>query len=158
MRIAPIPSHPELFAGADGHIYDHLGSRVAAYLKEAGEKRFRVYCRLHGYHSVARLVAEAFFGPIAPGLSVVHRDGDPSNNMPTNLELVREAGQASNYRSRTKMTPEAIRELHVRLSLGIRHTHIARDLGITPRCVRYHKNSCRCQFGGNVQMPFKFEF
>lgn len=39
-------------------------------------------------HSVARLVAKAFIGPIPPRTLVLHRDDDPENNRVENLYWV----------------------------------------------------------------------
>jgi hypothetical protein len=45
-----------------------------------------------------RIIFEAFHGPIPPGLTVNHKDGDKSNNRPENLETATYQEQATHAR------------------------------------------------------------
>lgn len=143
---AEVPGHPGWLACSDGHVYRQNGQRLPEYRKEAGENRFRINCRTHGtYHCVARLIAEAF-GGVSNGGAVVHKNGNTADNRPENLRWVPQAGFNSNCAGRKKLSYVERRELHRQLDQGIPKTRIADALGISPRCVRHHNKSCRCEF------------
>ena len=143
---AVVPDHLEWRACQDGHIYRRDGSRFPEHRKEAGENRLRVSCKAHGYHYVAKLIARAFFGPGANNHAVIHRNGDPSDNRLSNLQLAREAGSNSYCKGRRRLTTARRQELHHLLHEGMAQTAIASELDISPRCVRYHVTSCQCPF------------
>ncbi len=52
---------------------------------------YRMIRLIHRTRKVHRLVAEAFIGPIASGLTVNHLDGNKANNDVENLEIVTRA-------------------------------------------------------------------
>ena len=146
VQYVEVPEHPGLLAGSDGHIYRRDGTRVPERRKEAGENRLRVGCRLHGgYDDVARLIAGAFWGNQNGG-AVVHKNGNTADNRPENLRWVPQAGSNSNCAGRKKLSYGERRELHRQLEREIPKTRIADALGISPRCVRHHSKSCRCEF------------
>ena len=141
-----VPGHPEWWACSDGHIYRREGTRIPERRKEAGENRLRVNCRIHGgYHDVARLIAESFW-TIASGGAVVHKNGNTADNRPENLKWVAQAGSNSNCVRQRKLSHSERYELHRQLNLGVPKTQIAAALEISPRCVRHHSKSCRCEF------------
>ena len=146
VRFAAVPEHPSWQACTDGHIYSADGMRISEHRKEVGENRLRVNCAVHHYHDAARLIAEAFWGSRTSGMSVVHKDSNTADNRLENLMLMVEAGSNSACGRRQKLSRSKKRELHRQLDLGIPKTHIAATLGISPRCVRHHHNSCRCAF------------
>ena len=149
----PILGHPDWLASSDGHIYRTTEERVHEYRKELGENRLRVSCKLHdhGYHTVARLVREAFFGSLPPGFAVVHRNGDVTDNRPVNLRIEQSAGSYSNRSRKNPLTSEqkgeVHRQVHRQLDEGIPKTRIAKSLGISPRGVRHHATDCNCNLG-----------
>ena len=149
-RRLPILGHPDWLASSDGHIYRTTGERVHEYRKELGENRLRVSCNLHdhGYHTVARLVWETFFGSLPPSFAVVHRNGDVTDNRPVNLSIEQSAGSYSNRSRKNPLTSEqkgeVHREVHRQLDEGIPKTRIAKSLGISPRGVRHHATDCSC--------------
>ena len=141
-----MPGHPGWLACSDGHIYHQNGNQLREHRKEAGENRPRISCRVHGiYHSVAKLIAESFWGETEGG-AVVHKNGDPADNRPENLRWVPQAGSNSNCAGRKNLGYAERRELHRQLDQGIPKTRIADAFGISPRCVRHHNKSCRCEF------------
>ena len=142
----PIPVHPDWMASSDGHIYRTTGERVHEYRKELGENRLRVSCKLHdhGYHTVARLVWETFFGRLPPDFAVVHRNGNVTDNRPVNLRIEQSAGYYSNRSRKNLLTSEQKGEVHRQLDEGIPKTRIAKSLGISPRGVRHHATDCSC--------------
>ena len=144
---ATMPGHPEWQACNDGHIYRLDGTRVPERRKEAGENRLRVSCSVHGgYHDVARLIAEAFWGNQV-GRAAIHKNGNTADNRPTNLEWVPQAGSNSNCGRRRRLNSSERHDLHTQLDRGVPKTRIAAALDISPRCVRHHTTSCRCNFG-----------
>ena len=153
LAVLPVPGHPDWRASSDGHIYRTTGERVHEYRKELGENRLRVSCKLHdhGYHTVARLVWEAFFGSLPPGFAVVHRNGDVTDNRPVNLRIEQSAGSYSNRSRKNPLTSEqkgeVHRQVHRQLDEGIPKTRIAKSLGISPRGVRHHSTDCSCNLG-----------
>ncbi len=56
---------------------------------ESRNKRLRYFSRGGDY--LHRIVYEDNFGPIAPGLHIHHKDGDITNNAPSNLEALTHA-------------------------------------------------------------------
>ena len=141
-----VPGHPGWMACSDGHIYDRVGERLAEYRKEAGENRLRVTCQTHRtYHDVGRLIAETFLG-FQHKSAVIHVNGDTADNRPENLRWVLQAGSNSNCGRRRRLSYTERHELHRQLNWGVPKTRIARALEISPRCVRRHANSCRCEF------------
>lgn len=150
----PIPGHPDWLASSDGHIYRTDGTIVREYRKEAGENRLRVSCKIHGgYHDVARLVYEARREPVPRGWAVIHRNGDTADNRLANLGIVRAAGSNSHCTGSQRRTRREQREIHRQLDLGVPKTQIAKDLGVSPRCVRYHSTSCHCGFTPSAANP-----
>ena len=149
----PVPGHPDWRASSDGHIYRTNGEQVPEYPKERGENRLRIRCKAHdyGYHTVARLVGEAFFGSVPSGFAVVHQNGAVADNRVANLHIERNAGSHSNHSPRKLLTEEQKEEVHRQLDAGIPKTQIAKSLGISPRAVRYHATSCSCNFGPSAK-------
>lgn len=81
-----------------------VNSKGAATQRMTGGKLMRLTTMTAGYlyvnfsvdgrrrmHAVHRLVAAAFIGPIAQGMTVNHKDGIKSNNTAENLEIVSHA-------------------------------------------------------------------
>ena len=150
----PVPGHPDWRASSDGHIYRTNGEQVLEYPKELGENRLRVRCKAHdhGYHTVARLVWEAFSGSLPSGFAAVHQNGDIADNRLSNLHIEQNAGSHSNHSPRKLLTEAQKVEVHRQLDAGIPKTQIAKSLGISPRAVRYHATSCRCNFGTSEKL------
>ena len=156
-RTVDVPGHTNWIACIDGHIYQRDGVPVREYVKERGERRMRVHCKeCRCYHYVARLVAESFRGPAVVGKSVVHRNGDPSDNRLCNLKFAEEAGTNSHSGKTHRLSEFELTELHRRIDAGDPHTVIAAGFGVSPRTVRNHAGKCCCSSairdGGFAQM------
>lgn len=87
-----------------------------------------------------RLVWIALNGPIEAGLFINHKDSDPSNNSPENLELVshrdnilhaHKAGRG--YRA---ISREQVQEVRRLAAAGVGTMKISRDLGLNRQTVR----------------------
>lgn len=72
---------------------------------------------------VARLVAEAFVGPVV-GARVLHKNGDKADNRPANLRLT--PGE-----TKTKLTPDAVAELRQEQRTGAELQHFAEVWGVS---------------------------
>ena len=151
----PVPGHPDWLASSDGHIYRTTGEWVPEYRKELGEIRPRVSCKVHdhGYHTVARLVWEAFYGIVPPGFAVVHQNSDVADNRVANLRIEQSAGSYANRSRKNPLTSEQRGEVHRQLDAGIVKTRIAASLGISPRGVRHHATDCSCKRGLSSKLP-----
>lgn len=91
---------------------------------------------------IHRLICEAFHGPCPPGHQCGHRDGDPSNNVPSNLRWITAKENAADKhrhgttcrgeRARSAVLKEDdVRVIRKRLAEGDRGTDIANDYGVT---------------------------
>lgn len=93
-----------------------------------------------------RLVYLHFFGPIPPGLTINHKDGDPTNNRPDNLELATYAEQVRHSiqvlgnlpkeqrgeaNDMAKLTVKAVREIRRRRAAGESLRSIGTDFGVS---------------------------
>jgi hypothetical protein len=98
-----------------------------------------------------RLVWRTLRGPIPPGLTINHIDGDKANNDPANLELATYSEQVKHMLHVLKkgrvldqngeknlaatLTEKAVREIRRRRAAGERLKTIAADFGVTDRQV-----------------------
>lgn len=93
-----------------------------------------------------RLVYLHFKGPIPPGLTINHEDGDTTNNRPSNLEIATYAEQVRHAiavlgrlpkdqdgerNDMAKLTQKAVREIRRRRAAGEKLVPIAKDFGVT---------------------------
>lgn len=88
-----IPSEEWRQTAFDGYWVSSLGrvrGRRGTILRPWSTKHghLAVECGKNGNQSVHALVCEAWHGPKPEGMWVGHRDGDPKNNVPTNLRWV----------------------------------------------------------------------
>jgi hypothetical protein len=95
---------------------------------------------------VHAIVAEAFLGPRAPGLTVNHKDLDKKNNCPENLEYVTASENSDHWRRSASLVGSTdsarvspgnyvlsesdVRAIHQLLSEGVAQGEIARRFGI----------------------------
>lgn len=97
--------------------------------------------------TVHRLVAAAFLGPVPDELDVCHKDGDRSNNVPTNLRIDTRAGNMADTiehgthnrgeRSASNVHAEQfVRVVKQRLAAGARPKDLADDYGVPAEWVR----------------------
>lgn len=94
-------------------------------------------------HSVHKLVAEAFLGPLAADMTVNHKDCDKLNNAVSNLEYITrlentrhavENGRIS--LSGAKLSPEQVREIRLRYVPRTESSAIlAEEFGVTRRTI-----------------------
>lgn len=88
--IKPCPSFPGYFATSDGRIISDRkksGTVMRGYKTKKGYFQFPV--TIDGIRQTKRfhqLIADAFHGPCPTGQMVRHKDGNPANNLPSNLE------------------------------------------------------------------------
>jgi len=98
-----------------------------------------------------RLVWRVLKGPIPPGLTINHENGNKSDNRPSNLELATYAEQMRHMidvlkkgrvlqqngtaNAMAKLNDAAIREIRRRRAAGERLKSIAKDFGISDRTV-----------------------
>ena len=68
--------------------------------------------RLQGIESLHREIWKDNFGPIPEGHEIHHKDGNPLNNAPSNLECI--SCQTHHERHKGKYTPEEIAALRLR--------------------------------------------
>jgi hypothetical protein len=80
----PHPSVPGLFLTRDGRVFREL----AGYTDTNGYRCIHVQSGTGKNQIIRRhtLIAETFVGPRPHGQGVRHRDGNPANDLPTNLE------------------------------------------------------------------------
>ena len=113
-------------------------------LKPAASKKYDPHLSVvlgHGENgaSVHRLVASAFLGPCPSGQEVRHLDGNPKNNIVTNLAYgtrtenicdVMRIGKA--WRA---LTIEDVRDIRQRISQGEKGVDIARRYKVSQGCI-----------------------
>lgn len=95
-------------------------------------------------YTVHRLVARTFFGEIDPKLDVCHNDGNPQNNVLSNLRVDTRAGNASDRLKHgthargdrcatSRLTADQVYEIRVRYKNGESAKCLAEKFGITIR-------------------------
>ena len=115
------------------------------------------------YHALAhRLVWRHFRGPIPPGLTVNHKNGNHTENWPSNLELatyeeqviharrVLRRGRLDQWRTRNtmaKLTSADVREICSRRASGEHLTVIAADYGVAMQTISKIARSERRSLG-----------
>ena len=103
------------------------------------------------YHALAhRLVYRHFKGPIQPGLTINHKNGQKDDNRPDNLEAATYSEQAIHARTvlrrgrleqggamnpMAKLTAEDVVKIRARRAAGEKLRAIAADFGVTDRAV-----------------------
>lgn len=147
IEIRPIPSTGGRYgAGVDGRIYRiDRGAPRPLRPDMAGSRREYEYVAISiggvaRRHSVHRLVCEAFYGACPfPGGHVRHLDGNPQNNLPSNLDW----GTVSQNRKDTVAhgRHDARRRLTVQQANDIRASaestlNLARMYGLTKTAIR----------------------
>jgi hypothetical protein len=96
---------------------------------------------------VHRLVASAFCTGFEPSLSVNHKDGDKTNNLPSNLEWVTlqrntqhawESGLVNlrgENQPTSKLTDDQVREIRARIAAGESCNSISKDYPVCPTII-----------------------
>lgn len=157
LKRIPISPNDDYRAGSDGQIYSR--TRYAGFGRKAradwyplvGHQKSKGYRTVSLCHEnakvtrhVHRLVCMAFHGePASPAMQVRHLDGDPTNNVPTNLAW---GTQEENWQDRrahgrarvggehwaAKLTDEERAHLRWALAMGLcSQRHAARALGMS---------------------------
>jgi hypothetical protein len=132
--------------GRNGHLIGHSSKLLSPGEQQSGH--LCVNLSMHGKPHMRRvhtLVALAFIGPCPEGLEVNHIDGDPKNNVVSNLEYVTHkenmlhAANVLNSFPRgeghhnSKMTVATVREARAMRAKGMKFQDIADRLGVTRR-------------------------
>ncbi len=158
IEVRGIPGWPNYFAGDDGHIYSTSLSGRARRLAEVRRGPGRRYhyvtlCRETEQKNVAvhRTIALLFHGePSVPaGEKAVtrHKDNNPSNNKPSNLEWgTQKQNLADRYRHGTvplgekntsaKLTAPQVEEIRRRRAAGETCRDIAGAMGVTHQTIQ----------------------
>jgi len=115
-----VSNHGRLRRGQDGR-----GVGAGKILKQHRSPRGGRYVVLskgtkNKFQSVHRLVASVFLGSIPPGYEIHHKDGNPGNNMVSNLQIISRADHIEQSKSqipkgeshyRAKLTADDVREI-----------------------------------------------
>ncbi len=153
----PVPMMPSVSASSRGRV--KFGDRLRP-LYEDGHGYPIFYLPRHGNKSVHQAVAKAFLGQPPEGMEVNHKDGNPANNTPGNLEYVthsdnlrhshRVLGQHSpsgEEHTSCKISDRDVVAARSRYANGETNmSALAREYGITPQQMRmiiyrvYRKN------------------
>jgi hypothetical protein len=150
-----IPGFPGYEVSSDGRLRSWLGLKPPRYLRTGTQTGYH-HCRLRDrkgvFRSLAvhRVVAAVFIGPCPAGKEVNHKDHNPSNNRPENLEYVtrREnlwhairAGRAPQLqRGPWKVDDVGVAEIRPLREQGWTLQQIADRLGVSRQCVWAYLN------------------
>lgn len=118
--------------GAGGRGRRCVGGEVLRPGRSSGGHFTVVVARAGGSRTVHSLVAEAFIGACPEGCEVLHRNGNPSDNRPSNL---RYGTRSENNRditrhNRRKLTTAQVKEARSRWEAGETQTTLAKEYGV----------------------------
>lgn len=133
-----------------------VGHILANQIDKQGYVRLKLSLNSVPYpRKIHRLVAESFFGPIAPGLTVNHKNGIKHDNRAENLEVVTRGAniqhafkviKTQNVRGeknpRARFSESDILDIRRRLSNGDTLTNLAKDYNshkATMHCIKTRK-------------------
>jgi len=136
---------------------------VANSIAGRGYWKTQLYCEGRSKQKYIHcLVAEAFIGPKPDGLQINHRDGDKSNNTPSNLEYVtpkENIGHAmetglfdirGEKNTRSKYTAEQIENAHSLVAGGRQHKEAAAISGVDQGTI---ESVCAGKNWKHLQLP-----
>jgi len=151
----PIPGCEGYSAGRDGNIYSaspigrpsrnkKATPRARALKQATGGHGYLVVTIAGVVHTVHSLVLAAWVGPRPKGFVCRHRNGDKTDNRPSNLvwgtqrENVQDAIDhgtlvVGEKRSNAKLTDEAVRKIRALIAEGCTHTEIGKLFSVPRR-------------------------
>lgn len=96
---------------------------------------------------VHRIIALTFIGKIPPGKEILHTNGIPTDNRPSNLRFgTRSENILDTYRYRgfwKRLTIQDVYEIRTKIASGVRGVDIAQDCGISTATVSDIKHGRR---------------
>jgi hypothetical protein len=97
----PVPSFPGVFATEDGHVISAWGKQLKPSFGPYGHAGVILYGDFGAKRrTVHSLVAEAFIGSRPDGMDINHKDRNPRNNRPENLEYLTHKENIQHARAR----------------------------------------------------------
>lgn len=143
----PVPGYEGLYEVSDIGRVRRIERRVLTPHAGNGGYLRVLLCNRHQKHvGIHRLVAGAFIGACPPGYVVNHKDGDPANNAPSNLEYVTQSqnvrhafetlGRQPPHRGESthfaKLTDNDVIQIRRRRVEGQTYKQIAKDFNTKP--------------------------
>jgi hypothetical protein len=146
-----IPGFPNYRAGNDGHVYSRrrFGRREGEWDRIKGSpcgKQDRIMVKLYRDGDLVRIfehvcVLLAFVGPQPEGKEACHNDGNPHNNIPSNLRWDTHLANMADRRRHgreikgersplAKLSESNVREIRRRCAGGESQRSVAREFGI----------------------------
>lgn len=145
-----IPDHPRYVAGSDGTVWsDWKKQRTQIKFRFDKDGYAMAGLWINGKQRTrrrARLVLMAFSGPCPDGMEAAHNDGNPANDLPSNLEWKTHiANSCDRYRhgtiprgissGRAKLTEDDVRGIFDMATNGHKNNDIAKKYGVSAATV-----------------------
>jgi HNH endonuclease len=134
LKLKRHPSCPEIWVSSHGRVFRELTPT----LDSAGYHQIR-----NGTFRLRRhvLVAETWVGLRPPGFVVRHKDGNPGNDHPDNLEWGTQADGSKN--AHAKLTEAQAKEIKQRRASGESGRSLAKEFGVSQSTIcDIHKGRC----------------
>lgn len=133
-RTRPVPGWPQYRVDEFGNVYGHRGRLLKGVIDGAGYVQITLHNGTRRHVRIHQLVWWAFRGQVPRGSILHHRDGDPTNNRLSNLEVQSRSDHASHHHTRMLADPATVLQAHEH---GATYDQLAARYGVSRRTVGY---------------------